>query len=246
MNVLPVPYISQILEGALSHNNDCGPTSALMLAQTYKLCLTMTPDQVYNNIQPSGDVPIFTRQLQVWLASLGLKNNSLSLTLHDLFDFLVQKKPIIALIHYATLVNSGLTQQKGFRGAHFVIVTGIDIENIAINDPYRTDQSGFNQPIPINIFMQSWKEAILDNNLPYCALIPQFPICDLSTHPTIWTDYDIIPNGIYVHPRPDENSPILRVAWKGEILPIIEIIGTTGYARMTDGNCVWFAFLKKR
>jgi hypothetical protein len=214
-----------------------------MEAQAYHLCPNMTVDQVYDSMQPVGDVPIYASQLQIWLASKGLKNDWKSLTLLDLFTNLVQKKPMIALIHYAALVDAGFTQKKDFRGSHFVVVTGVDIESVAIHDPYRDDGSGVNQPIPINTFMQAWSEATLDNNLPFCALVPQVAICDLSIPPAAWIDYNIVPNGIYVHSGPAENTPILRIAWKGEILRIVKVVGQ--YAQMTDGNYVWFAYLKK-
>ncbi len=246
MKTLPVPYASQILNGALSHNNDCGPTCALMLAQAYGLAKEKTVDQVYDQIQTSGDVPLSAGQLRTWLRSVGLESEWEIFDIHLLFDRLVQKKPIIALIHYAPLVDAKLTEKTGFRGAHFVVVTGLDIESVAIHDPYRTNDSGTNQPIPIDTFTKAWQECAEDGNPPFGGLTPRLPIQDLSKPAPAWIDYIVVPGGIYIRTGPSENSPLANppIAWRGEILHIVEkTVGKTGYAKMANGNYVWSNFL---
>jgi hypothetical protein len=249
-NTLPIPYISQITSGALSHANDCGPTSALMLAHAYKLAMTLDVDQVFDTIEPVGDTGVFAWQLQNWLSGLGIQNTWNLQTLNGLFSNLVARKPMIALIHYGTLVKKGLTELTGFTGAHFVVVTGMDIENVFINDPYRsTVVKGQNIPIPIATFMQCWYDAVLDGNISYCVLTPTLTLQDLSGQiptPTV-TDYTIIPNAIYIHVAPSETSVKLRVAYKGEILHTVGgVIGTTNYIQLVNNTgYAWYTFLQK-
>jgi hypothetical protein len=245
MNTLPIPYISQILAGALSHNNDCGPTSALMLARAYKLCQTITVDQVFDAMQPAGDVPISAGQLQTWLAKQGIQNDWRVMTLHDLFDALYQRKPTILLIHYAPLVKAALTEKTGFTGAHFIVATGMDIESIFIHDPYRTNGTGTNQAIPISILLEAWQSATIDGNPSNCALVPRLSLCDLSGTVPATVDYTIVPKAINVRAGPSDATPILRVAWQGEVLHITNPTPTNGYVQMVGGGWVWLAYLQK-
>ncbi len=69
--LLPVPYVSQLGEGANTHKNDCGATSAIMLLRAY-LNLTMTPDEFYTKFSIAGDPYLSVTQLRNALGSLGL------------------------------------------------------------------------------------------------------------------------------------------------------------------------------
>lgn len=248
MNTLPVPYSPQLGTGADQYSNDCLEASGKGLAGAYKLCLNMTVNDIYNQIRLAGGNPTYEAQMQQFLASKGLKTDWKVLTLHDLFDNLVTKKPMIVLIHYGTLVTAKLTQFTDFKAGHFMIVVGIDIVNVAVNDPYRSDTSGINLLIPINVFMRCWKDATIDNNISYCALVPQLPICDLSTPSVTWVDYLIIStcNAINVRSQPIESSTTwVRFAWRGEVLHVVGNL-TNGYVQLTDGTWVYAAFLVKK
>lgn len=180
-NYLPVTYVSQLGGAANEHNNDCGAASSLMLLKSYSLCKDMTVDTFYNLVKPSGDTALRVGELQIQMAGSGLKNTwKVGMTLTEVFANLHDKIPMIALIHYAPLVDAGLTERTGFRGAHFVVITGIDLDNIFINDPYRTDNKA-HLSIPIDIFEKAWDQCILDDNPVRGAIIPIYPIQDLST-----------------------------------------------------------------
>ncbi len=247
MGELNVPYISQILGGALSHNNDCGPTSALMVAQAYNLATKMTVDQVYDAMQPAGDTAIAAGQLQRWLASQGLKNIwKVGLLLHDLFDVLAERKPCILLIHYAPMVDAGITEKKTFRGAHFIVATGLDIEYAWIHDPYRTDWSGCHQPVKLSVFHDAWTQANLDGNPTCCALIPEVGICDLSVKENVPLEYIVNKPGIIIRAAASQYSTLVRYAWQGEVLQLKTIMPTNGYVPLVAGGWAFLEYLKPK
>jgi hypothetical protein len=236
---LPVPHYSQILAGALAHKNDCGPTSGKMDAGAFSLALEMTVDQVYDAMQPSGDVPIFIGQIQTWLAAQGIQNDLMNLTtIEAVFDLLYQRRPPIALIHYGTLVNAHLTQRSDFLGAHYVVITGMDIESIYIHDPYRTDESGTHQPIPIATFMQAWREASLDQNPQFAAIVPRLPIQDLSKPVPTYRDWVVLQNGIYVRTKASESSPLANpsIIYKGAVLHLVDETPIYNGSAVLDSN----------
>lgn len=179
MNELSVPFVSQITPGALEHNNDCGAASALMILKAYNVG-NMTVDQVYNVIMPSGDGPLSIGGLQRVLLNKGIKSQYLAdVHLEDLFSILVGNRPVIALIHYGALVTAGLTERTGFKGAHFVVVIGMDIKYVYIHDPYSITK-GNCLAVPINIFLQSQAQCNLDGN-PVSAIVAMVsPIGDFS------------------------------------------------------------------
>jgi hypothetical protein len=246
MNTLPVPYFAQLGPSADEHHNDCLAGSVAMLAGAYKRPNPpMTIDQIYNAMQPQGDQALFISQGMVFLSSQGIQTDLAYLVQpHDLFDILYTRKPVIALIHYGTLVSAKLTQFVDFIGAHFVVVVGMDIENIFINDPYHTDGKGL-VAIPITTMMMSWRDASLDDNPQYSAIVPRLPITDLSGNTPKFTDYTVTVNLMYVHSGPLESSPIVGTAAKGEIQHILNNSQSGNYVQRTDGRWLWLGFLIK-
>jgi hypothetical protein len=129
----------------------------------------------------SGDNALAAGEIQTLLASYGIKNDwRVDVPLHDVFDNLVMKKPMIALIHYEVLVRAGLTQKTAFLGRHFVVITGVSNAFVYIHDPYRDDGKGENIPVPVDTFVDCWKDAVDDGNPAYAILTPRIPIVDLS------------------------------------------------------------------
>jgi len=180
MNILPVKPVYQLGSSANQHMNDCGSASSLMLLNTYNLANGVTVDQFYDSIYPSGDVPLSVGDMQTKMASYGLKNTwNIGTTIDMVFGYLRSKRPPLALIHYAPLVDAGVTEKTGFRGAHYVVITGIDLLNVYINDPYRTDGK-VNVAVPISVFEQAWRECSLDGNPTNGCIVPNVPIQDLS------------------------------------------------------------------
>jgi hypothetical protein len=251
MNTLSVSYVPQLGTGAAEHNNDCGSASTLMLLRTYGLAKTTTVDQLYNSMIPAGDTALSFNTMQSKMASYGLKTEwRVDTTMEITFGFLKNKKPLLALIHYATLVDAGVTEKINFRGAHFLVITGIDLDYVFINDPYRTDNKT-NIAVPIDIFEKAWKESILDGNSSSSCVIPIIPIKDLSVVvppiPPVNDSYALTIKGLNVRGGPSTNYPILRIIWQAQT-PVIHCSGpiTNGYIRLTDkSGYVFFSYLIK-
>jgi uncharacterized protein YvpB len=254
MNILPVPYVSQILPGALQHNNDCGAASTLMVLNAYNLAKDLTVDQVYTKVAPSGDVPLSASGLQVVLSSYKIRNKWVAdISIHDLFDVLVDQRLAIALIHYAPLVKAKLTEKTGFLSAHFVVVVGMDIKNICINDPYSTE-SGAGLEVPIDIFKQAWSQCNLDGNPNNAAIVTTIPVQDLSVPippPTgvmygfaVYNGRQI--NGINVRSGPDSSNTLVKTIWRSET-PIVFITQiSSDWGQLADeSGWVYMPYLKK-
>jgi hypothetical protein len=237
MNTLSVYYVSQIMTGALEHNNDCGAASSLMLLGTYNLAKDITVDKFYNSIVPAGDTALSVGSIQTKMASYGLQTDwKVDNNIETLFYYLRNHKPALALIHYAPLVDAGVTEKKGFRGAHFIVVTGIDLENVYINDPYRTDGK-INVAVPIAVFESAWKQCSLDGNPTGGCIVPKLPIQDLAVViPPTNDGYYLLVNGLNVRSGPSNTYPLVRTIWKANE-PLIHALTASisnDYIRLTD------------
>jgi hypothetical protein len=244
--MLEIPYVSQIQPGALQHNNDCGAASVLMVLRGYSLYKTATVDKIYDLISPAGDVPLSATGLRSLLATNKIPSEwKVGLAIHDMYDVLVARRPIIALIHYAPLVAAGLTEKTGFKGAHFVVIIGMDIENIYIHDPYSTVK-GEKLPVPVTVFNQAWTECNLDGN-PICAAIFMTPpLQDLSVQApsALGIKYEFgtlngIPvNGLNVRSGPGDTYPVLRTIWRSDT-PYVYILRTFWDRGLLVDNSGW-------
>jgi len=243
MNGLPVPGNSQILPGALQHGNDCGATSALDVTQGYNLDKDKTVDQVYNEIYPAGDAPLSATSLVNYLVKKGIPSEwKPEFRLKDLYESLVNKMPAILLIHYAPLVDAGLTERTGFKGAHFVVAVGMDIRFVYINDPYRTTNL-YGTEIPMTTMLQAWGQCYLDGNPNNGAVITKIPLQDLSpVQPPVpmgtvykWAIVNGVQiNGAHVRSGPATAYPIVKDIWR-TTTPLITITTVTGgYGRLSD------------
>lgn len=243
MNGLPVPGNSQILPGALQHSNDCGSASCLDITQGYSLDKDKTVDQVYNEIYPEGDGPLTATNLVNYLTKKGIASEwKPEFRLKDLYESLVNKMPAILLIHYAPLVEAGLTEKKGFSGAHFVVAVGMDIRFMYINDPYRTTEL-YGKEIPLTVMLQAWGQCYLDGNPNNGAVVTKIPLQNLSQTPpplpfgTVYkwgTVNGIIINGAHVRSGPATSYPIVKDIWR-TTTPLITITTVSGgYGRLAD------------
>jgi hypothetical protein len=243
MNGLPVPGNSQIKVGALQHSNDCGATSTLDVTQGFNLDKDKTVDAVYNEIYPAGDAPLSATSLVNYLTKKGITSEwKPELPIGSLYTALMNKMPAILLIHYAPLVDAGLTERTGFRGAHFVVAVGMDIKYMYINDPYRTTEL-YGKEIPLTVMLQAWGQCYLDGNPNNGAVVTKIPLQDLSPiQPPLptgstykWGVVNGVPvNGAHVRSGPATGYPIVRDIWRTD-MPLITIITVTnGYGRLAD------------
>jgi hypothetical protein len=253
MNLLPIEYVSQLGSFANDHSNDCGSASSLMLLRTYNLAKTVTVDQFYNSIYPSGDVALSAGAMQTKMLSYGLPTEwKVNCTMETIFYYLRNRKPILALIHYAPLVDAGVTEKKGFRGAHFIVITGIDFDYVYINDPYRSDGK-INVAVPISVFEQAWAQCVLDGNPVGGAVIAKIAIKDLSiiVPPSTNDEYYLTVNGLNLRSGPASTYSLIRTIWKATE-PIVHALESTlnkdtSYIQLTDlSGWVYYPYLKKK
>ena len=259
MNVLPVPFVSQIAPGALEHNNDCGAATTLMVLKAYGVG-DVTVDKIYNEIQPAGDTALMFGGMQrVLLARKIASEYNSYVRLGNAYEVLSGNRPAIALIHYGALVDAHLTERVTFRGAHFVVMIGLDIKNVYIHDPYSVTKGNCLE-VPINIFKQAWSQCSLDNNNINSYIIMTPPIGDLTPPPPpippvpVGVKYVFGTNptngaavqAVNVREGPGTSFKILRILAKSTT-PVIYISEISlGYGRLSDkSGWVYIAYFNK-
>lgn len=239
MKCLKVPYVSQIMDGALQHNNDCGAACAVMMLRAYGVALETSVDKFYDQIIPSGDISLTAGSIQANMRRYGLPCTwKGGLTPAQVFEYLLDDKPMMALIHYDPLVIAGLTQKSGFRGAHFVVVVSIDIASVGIRDPYRNDGIELVE-VPHKVWDLAWTETQVDGNPQFCALVPDISIQDIGTEVPPEPEgvkYTVVANGFNVRSGPSTAYPVLRILWRS-LTPFVHVKETIGvYGKLSDGS----------
>jgi len=176
-SLLPVPYISQLEEGAEQHHNDCGAACGVMLLKAYNKDLPVSVDEFYDRCNPVGDAYLSASQIKNTLAAYHLLSTwQVGLNLGSLLDTLRAEKPFIALINYGVLVRADLTERKSFRGAHFVVVVGLDNKYVYTHDPYYKKKNGEACLYPIDKFLEAWGRCAEQSNPNYAALVPNYSV----------------------------------------------------------------------
>ncbi len=231
MITLPVSYVRQKGPGADQHNNDCWAASAKILLDTYK-ATKLSVDQFFDIAMPVGDKGLFYWELLPLLASQGLKCDSFpEPSLATLYTHLVSNKPVIVLVDYGVLVDAKLTQFTAFRGGHYMVATGADIQDVCFHDPYRTNDSGIHLAIPIPIFLRCWQAGIA----------PRLPIQNLSTGVPKFT-HIVTPKRINVRAEAKEGSTWIRFAAAGDQVSVLA--EQNGYSKIASFQWVYSAFLQ--
>jgi uncharacterized protein YvpB len=250
--LLNVPYVSQKAPGSMGHYNDCGAACMSMTLKAFNLANTLTVDELYNAIDPTGDVGLSAGAMNAKMADIGLKASwKVFPSQAALFEMLQANKPVIALIHYGPLVRNGYTEFKNFVAGHFIVITGMDIAKIFIQDPDR-DDGMIVTAVPINVFWEAWGRCDLDGNPSFCGIVPDIAITDLSqpvVNQPVTGRYVLTVNGIYVHAKPSQDSPTVspNVIFKGEA-PNLTVVTITEvekkYGHRLEGGWVSMDLLK--
>lgn len=241
VHLLPVPYFSQLGIGADQNRNDCGAASGLMVLKAYKPNVQLTVDDFYRLANPNGrDDPLWVGQIRNALKAHGLTTEyKHSLTEAMVFNLLLQKRPVIALVHYGTLVDNNLTQFRNFRTGHFVVLIGMDTNYIYAHDPYSTERRGEAMVYPINVFWQAWRDAVKDQN-PFCAgFYPTVPLGEpLPGQDNALYRVRITCNAQRVRSGPGVNyDPPVRLVYRNTILPVYE--EQNGWGRVGTGEWIY-------
>jgi uncharacterized protein YvpB len=171
--LLPVPYVSQTVQGALRFQNDCGPACAAMLLRAYLPNNTTSVDDLFLRVSTADEYLNFG-QLNSILTGEGLEVLRMAnLKMPQVFELLRGGRPIIALINYGVLNKAGVTEKKTFNGPHFVVVVGMDCSAIYTHDPYYSLDNGEAVPYPFGLFYEAWRRASEQfSNPAFAGLIP--------------------------------------------------------------------------
>jgi len=206
-SILPVPYISHLGAGADQIFNDSGAAAGAMLVQAYFI-QTITPAEFYTQTGQIGDAPLSFVQISTTLGAKGLPVELRSgLKLADLSLILFSGRPVIALVKQTVLQAAGLTTEK-FDGPHYLVVVGMDVEQVFVHDPLRKDASGQSQGIPWLIFYQAWSQAM---GYERAILVPRLQLVRRVR---------VTANLLNVHSQPDANALLAGTVSLGELFEI--------------------------
>jgi len=168
MNYWNVPYVGQVGPGADEHGNDCGPACAAMVMKFFGVD-TPPVDALFNEVQPSGDsYTSFGDICKLWDARGIDADYAQEVGLGELYEYLIKGAPVVALIRYGALES---IRPNTFKGSHFVVVIGMDLQNVYIHDPLNNVSTGECVPVPINLWISCWS-TLGDLNPQRSILIP--------------------------------------------------------------------------
>jgi len=224
--LMAAPYFSQQGAGASDNNNDCGAAAGLMVLKAYKPETEMTVDDFYAEANPGRhDEALWVSQIRSVLAGHGIATDYKD-PFDDalLFKCMREHKPVIALIKYARLVENGLTEFTNFKGAHYVVIVGVDPGYVYVNDPYYDFPKGAASSYPIDIFWKAWADATLDGNPDRSGIFPLVGIGEVvPPDPAPLYKVKIICIGQRVRNGPGDNfDPPIDLLKNGLIVPIFE------------------------
>lgn len=117
-----IPYFSQWDGSANKTRDDCGPSCIAMILDSYGELLTV--NDVFDKTGAAPDYYISFDQMYKAIRSYGYTFDVMYDQSPEGLRFLLDKgQTPIALIHYEFLSSR---QDNGFKGPHFVVVTGYD------------------------------------------------------------------------------------------------------------------------
>ncbi|MBM4424171.1 MAG: hypothetical protein FJ030_12420 [Chloroflexi bacterium] len=244
MPKLAVPYKSQWDADAKDHFADCGPTSLAMLLGA--LGDPISPDQLYRHIGERGasqytSFTDLTNAAKARNLAMTRKNFVPARALDDLKAAINAGKPFIALVNYAfwdPIVHNG------FKGSHFVLVTGYDEDQVFIHDPlFKGDrrEQGKYSAYTYEQFTDAWGGFAPGQNPNYAALISEktVPFLDGEAAPA---------------PQPAQLDDTARrrirakAAYEGQPDPNLNdpAIASALFAKLGNWGAVWDTYTVRR
>ncbi|HVN53019.1 MAG TPA: C39 family peptidase [Anaerolineaceae bacterium] len=210
VSLLPVPYVSQVGEGAEQTNNDTGAAAGAMLVQAYT-GKPITPNDFYQQSSQKSDLPLTLQQISTVLTSHGVAVDQRSkLKLAELALILATGRPALLLVKYSVLQQAGLAPET-YNGAHYLVAVGMDVRDVYVHDPFRYDTSGQGQAIPWLVLYQAWTQA---PDFERAALVPRQPllrrVCVTSAT-------------LKIHKEPAEAAPVAGTARAGDVYEVTAI-----------------------
>ncbi len=234
-SILNVPYVGQVGVGANEHGNDCGPTSAAMVIGYFGLTVP-TVDSLFNEVVPSGDYYTSFGDISRLLDNRGISPNyDANVSTKDLFWILAGGVPAIALIRYGAL--STIRPNK-FAGSHFIVVIGMDLDTVYINDPLNTPTTGEHVAVPMAMFETAWS-TVGDGNPQRSLIYPNKKLGVVIETPPIKTVYPRDSNGCNVRKIPGDlsDSNKLRAIKYGTAMNIY--IERDGWGKISSTKEEW-------
>jgi hypothetical protein len=205
--LLPVPYISQVGEGAEQTNNDTGAAAGAMLVQAYTGKL-ITPNDFFQQSGQKSDLPLTLQQISTVLTSHGVAVDQRSkLKLAELALILATGRPALLLVKYSVLQQAGLAPET-YNGAHYLVAVGMDVREVYIHDPFRYDTSGQGQGIPWLVLHQAWTQA---PDFERTALVPRQPLLRRVC---------VTGATLKIHKEPAEAAPVAGTARAGDVYEV--------------------------
>lgn len=234
---LPVPYRSQWDDDASGSNNDCGPASIAMVDNFFGGKVT-TDDILINLGYPKGLIgfdQMFSAIKQLGYTYTYFDDGSVE-KLKGLID---QGYPVIILVHYGRLQS---TQDKLFKGGHFMCVTGYRpddsfyVNDPDFKDPFRHD--GDHHVYTRDEIVNAWLDCTKDGNKPNqgIVILPVSPVAG-STPKNFKVQVTV--DGLRVRTSADATSPKNIV--KGAFYKLGDVITCNNIVIGTpvDGNSTW-------
>ncbi|MGD8804618.1 MAG: GH25 family lysozyme [Chloroflexota bacterium] len=174
---LDVPYVSQWDANAATHTADCGPTCLSMIINADPApAQKVTVDQLYEKYLKDKEKQEYTswREMVDICRQEGLdptyKRYERANALAGLKEQLENGRPVVALVNYAPWsAATGI----GFKGYHFVLVTGTDNDGVYVHDPLFSPprrEMGRYFRWTNAMFLAGWGDSIAGNNPKYSTV----------------------------------------------------------------------------
>jgi len=159
-----VPWVSQLGLSAKFAPGDCGPAALTMVLRYLYPDRTIEVDEVSRKIgRPKGFKFTNNRELYTVAAQYDVMMYwARHLDLTRLHDELVAGRPVLALVHYPSLLKK---RDPDYPWSHFVTVVGFDENALFYHDPYWNDaDNGAFIEIPNDAFITAWTNVTENEN----------------------------------------------------------------------------------
>lgn len=168
---LAVPWIGQNVPGVSTDdlsNSDCGPACVAMWLGLLGQAVTVDQVSVATGLLP-GYRYTTPAHLMVAAKTFGLQLRRVTaLTPKSIEAHIDDGRPVIALVHYASLPKR--FDQK-FTAGHWIIATGYTVTQVTYNDPYWNDETGRGLDMSWAELDRAMFDCALDGNTPRQGLV---------------------------------------------------------------------------
>ena len=228
INILPVPYVSQLGTGVDQFVNDSGAAAGAMLVRAY-IDMALTPNDFFNQTGQHADSPLSFTQISNALRMNGIPVElRTGLKLADLSLILFSGRPVILLVNQTVLQQAGLTPET-FNGPHFLVAVGVDVKQAYVHDPLRQDASGQAQGIPWLTFYQAWTQA---QGYERAALVPRMQLI---------RRVKVTAATLNVHQKPNGDTTLAGTVNSGDVFEVT--IQQDGWGKIGENRWISLSYV---